>query len=248
MRNLKYIVRYDGTDFSGWQTQPGERTVQETIQDAIQSITHEERVRINCSGRTDAGVHAKGQVFNFYTDTMLDCAVLMKAVNSKLPDDVRLIRGEIAGQAFDANRDAVSKMYRYIINDSQVPDPFLRRYSWQPKRKLNADRMHRAAQALVGRHDFRCFETHYPNRLSSVRTINFCNVTRHEDCVWIEVEADGFLYNMVRSITGTLYQIGRAYWPENKMCEIIEGLDRRDAGQTAPPQGLFLMHVTYPIS
>ena len=245
MRNLKMIVRYDGTDFSGWQTQPGFRTVQETVEKAVREITREERIRANCSGRTDAGVHAIGQVCNFYTATKLDCATLVKAVNAKLPADVAVTSCEEAGQAFDANRDAVKKMYRYVINDVRVPDPFLRKYAWQPMRKLDVDAMQRSAQGLVGRHDFRCFETQWPNRLSSVRTISYVAAKRHEECVWIEVEADGFLYNMVRSITGTLYQIGRAYWPESKMVEVLEKMDRREAGPTAPPQGLFLVRVTY---
>ncbi len=245
MRNLKMIVRYDGTEFAGWQTQPCQRTVQETLEQAIQSITQEKRIRANCSGRTDAGVHAIGQVCNFYTSTRLDCATLLKAVNAKLPEDVVVTHCDDAGQAFDANRDAVRKMYRYVINDVRVPDPFLRRYSWQPRRILNIERMHRAAQSLVGRHDFRSFETQWPNRLSSVRTISYIATLRHEDCVWIEVEADGFLYNMVRSIAGTLYQIGRDYWPESKMKEVLEQMDRREAGPTAPPQGLFLVRVTY---
>lgn len=245
MRNLKMIVRYDGTDFSGWQTQPGVRTVQETVEQAVQSITQEDRIRANCSGRTDAGVHAVGQVFNFYTATRLDCATMVKAVNAKLPDDVAVTSCEDAGQAFDANRDAVRKMYRYVVNDTRIPDPFLRRYAWQPRRRLDPERMHRAAQCLVGRHDFRCFETQWPNRLSSVRTISFVTVSRHDDCVRIEVEADGFLYNMVRAITGTLYLVGHSYWPEDKVREVLDGMDRRTAGPTAPPQGLFLMRVTY---
>lgn len=245
MRNLKMIVRYDGTDFSGWQTQPGFRTVQETLELAIQSITQDQRIRANCSGRTDAGVHALGQVCNFYTATRLDCATLLKAVNAKLPADVAVTACTDAGQAFDANRDAVRKMYRYVINDVRVPDPFLRRYAWQPMRILDADVMHRAAQSLIGRHDFRSFETNWPNRLSSVRTISSLMVYRHEECIRIEVEADGFLYNMVRSIAGTLYQIGRGYWPESKMSEVLKAMDRREAGPTAPPQGLFLVHVSY---
>jgi tRNA pseudouridine38-40 synthase len=245
MRNLKLTVRYDGTDFQGWQTQPGFRTVQETLEEAIAAITQEKRVRVNCAGRTDAGVHALGQVVNVYLATELECPTLVKAFNAKLPDDVAVLDCEEADQAFDANKDAVAKRYRYVINDSRVPDPFLRRYAWQTQRPLNAEAMHRAAQCLRGRHDFRCFETNYPNRMTSIRTIADISVVRNEETVVLEVEADGFLYNMVRAIVGTLYQVGRHYWGEDKVKAVLEEMDRREAGPTAPPQGLFMMWVKY---
>jgi len=244
MRNLKMTIRYDGTEFCGWQTQPGVRTVQETFERAVATVTRE-RVRAVASGRTDSGVHAYGQVVNFFTNTRIDCAALLKGVNANLPEDVDITSCEVVGQAFCANRDAVGKMYRYVINDGRLPDPFLRKYAWQPRRILDVDAMHVAAQSLVGRHDFTSFETLGSPRLSSVRVISFCNVYRHEETVRIEVEANGFLYNMVRSITGTLYNIGRAYWPVEQVKEILEAQDRTKAGQTAPPQGLFLVRVTY---
>jgi tRNA pseudouridine38-40 synthase len=245
MRNLKFTVRYDGTDFFGWQTQPGFRTVQETLEAAIAAITREERVRVNCAGRTDSGVHAHGQVANVFSGTRLEPATLVKAVNSQLPEDVAVLECEAVGQAFCANKDAVCKRYRYVINDSRVPDPFLRKYAYQPRRNIDHEAMHRAAQVLLGRHDFRCFETEWPNRLTSIRTIQDIEVTRHGEAVHIEVQADGFLYNMVRAIAGTLYQIGRGYWPEAKMKEILDGMDRREAGPTAPAQGLFMLWVKY---
>ncbi len=245
MQNLKMIVRYDGTDFHGWQTQPGYRTVQETVESAISSITTEPRVRVNCSGRTDAGVHAYGQVVNVYTATRLPLETLLKAINAKLPGDVAVLQIAVAAQSFDANKDAICKRYRYQIDDSRIPDPFLRRYAYQPKRNIDHDAMHRAAQALVGRHDFRSFETEWPNRLTSIRTIQDIAVTRQGNVVGIEVQADGFLYNMVRSISGTLYQIGRGYWPVEQMQVILDAQDRRVAGPTLPPQGLAMLWVKY---
>lgn len=245
MRNLKFTIRYDGTDFVGWQTQPGMRSVQQTLETAITEITREGRVRANCAGRTDSGVHACGQVVNVFSDTRLEPARLVKAVNSQLPDDVAVLDCEVASQSFCANKDAVAKRYRYVINDTRIPDPFLRRYSYQPRRNVNHEVMHRAAQVLLGRHDFRCFETEWPNRLTSIRTIQDIEVTRHGEAVHIEVQADGFLYNMVRAIAGTLYQIGRGYWPEGKMKEVLDGMDRREAGPTAPAQGLFMLWVKY---
>ncbi len=245
MQNFKLIVRYDGTAFQGWQTQPGFRTVQETVEGAIMAITREQRIRANCSGRTDAGVHAVGQVCNFYSQTTLEPVTLLKAINAKLPEDVAVTSCELVGQSFCANKDAKRKLYRYVVNDSRIPDPFLRRYSWQPERGLNAAIMHEAGQCLKGRHDFRCFETNWPNRMTSIRTITHFAVSRMGDCVWVDVEADGFLYNMVRAIVGTLYQVGRGYWPPESVAKVLIAQDRRDAGPTAPPQGLFMIRVTY---
>jgi tRNA pseudouridine38-40 synthase len=245
MRNIKLILRYDGTDFGGWQTQPNARTVQEELEKAIRVVTQDERVRANASGRTDAGVHALGQVVNFYSTTRLDCGTLQKAINANLPEDVAATACGDVPQAFCANKDAVKKLYRYQIDDGRVPDPLKRRFAWQPRRKLDVAAMDRAARCLLGRHDFRSFETNWPNRLTSVRTISLLTVERIDGLIRVEVEADGFLYNMVRSIVGTLYQIGRGYWPEDKVRQVLEAMDRKEAGPTAPPQGLFLVKVTY---
>jgi tRNA pseudouridine38-40 synthase len=245
VRNLKLTIRYDGTEFFGWQTQPGQRTVQETIEKAIASITQEERVRVNCSGRTDSGVHAVGQVANVYTASTLSCAALLKAINAKLPDDVRLRELGEAPQSFCANKDALRKRYRYVIQDGRLHDPFMRRYAWFVRQTLDVEAMRRASRCLVGRHDFRSFETEWPNRLTSVRTITHLSVNRFGEFIWIDVEADGFLYNMVRAIAGTLVQVGRGFWPESQVEEVLRAMDRRLAGPTAPPEGLFLMRVTY---
>jgi tRNA pseudouridine38-40 synthase len=246
MRNLKLTIRYDGTDFFGWQTQPNRRTVQETLEQAITAITQEERLRVNCSGRTDSGVHAVGQVANVYTATKLSCETLLKAINAKLPEDVSLRDVVEVPQSFCANKDAVRKMYRYVIQSGRLHDPFMRKYAWFVRQPLDVDAMDRASRCLVGRHDFRCFETEWPNRLTSVRTITHLAVSRFGEFIWIDVEADGFLYNMVRAIAGSLVQVGRGFWPETQIAEVLNAMDRRLAGPTAPPEGLFLMRVTYP--
>jgi tRNA pseudouridine38-40 synthase len=244
MRNLRLTVSYDGTDFSGWQTQPGRRTVQQTLEEALERLTGQ-RARLNPSGRTDAGVHAVGQVVNFYTTTHIPAERFTRAVNAHLPPDVIVRDSADAPLSFDANKDARRKLYRYVIHDGPVPDVFLRRYACHWNQRLDAAAMARAAHCLVGRHDFHSFETEWPNRLSSVRTISHLTVNRAGEQVWLDVEADGFLYNMVRSIAGTLINVGRGYWPEEKVAEILRAEDRREAGPTAPPQGLFLMRVTY---
>jgi tRNA pseudouridine38-40 synthase len=245
MRNVKLVLSYDGTDFKGWQTQPGYRTVQETLESAIAALTGEPRVRANASGRTDAGVHALGQVVNFYTVSQHPPEVLVRAVNAHLPADVAVRVAEDVPQAFDANRDARRKRYRYVIHDGPTPDPFLGRYQYHTRHRLDEAAMRRAAGPLQGRHDFHSFETGWPNRMSSVRTVTRLAVNRLGDLLCLDVEADGFLYNMVRAIAGTLINVGRGYWPETRVAEILRAEDRAQAGPTAPAQGLFLVRVIY---
>src|SRR5216684_2385376 len=229
MRNLKLTLSYDGTDFFGWQTQAGFRTVQETLETALAALTSE-RVHANASGRTDTGVHAVGQVINFYTTSSHAIDVFPRALNAHLPPDV-VVRGAAdMPQSFDANRDAKRKLYRYVIHDGAVPDVFLRRYAYHTRRRLDDAAMKRAAAPLLGRHDFRSFETDWPNRMSSVRTITRLAVNRLGDWIWLDVEADGFLYNMVRAFAGTLVNVGRGYWSESQVAEILKAVDRKEAG------------------
>ena len=246
MRNVRFVVRYDGADFQGWQTQPGFRTVQETFETAVAKVTRETRVRANVSGRTDAGVHALAQVVNLYTATKLPAATLLKAVNANLPNDVAITHADDVPESFCANKDAVTKTYRYQITASRVMDPFARRTSYHCRRPLDAETMRLGAGHLLGRHDFRSFETNYPNRLSSVRTVSAARVTRAGDLIGIEVTADGFLYNMVRAIAGTLLRVGVGDWPPRRVGEIVAARDRRQAGPNAPPHGLLLVRVDYP--
>src|SRR5262245_47517723 len=166
MRNFRLTLGYDGTDFHGWQTQPGLRTVQQTLEEALSRFTGEPRVRVNASGRTDTGVHAVAQVVNFHSDTRLAPDVILRALNAHLPRDVVVRTAEEVPDDFDANRDAKRKLYRYVIHDGPVPDVFLRRHCHHSRWRLDAQAMSRAAAVLAGRHDFRCFETEWPNRAS----------------------------------------------------------------------------------
>lgn len=245
MRNLVLVIAYDGTEFQGWQTQPGHRTVQKTIESAIGELTGDSQIRLNASGRTDAGVHALGQVANFKTVADYSPEVFFKAVNARMPEDVVIHSCREADESFDANRDAKRKRYRYVINDGPAPDLFQRKYSYHVRKRLDDEAMNRASRCLLGRHDFHSFESNWPNRASSVRTVYDCTVVRDCDRIELEVEADGFLYNMVRSIAGTLIDVGRGYLPENAVAHILKAEDRREAGPTAPAQGLFLMRVSY---
>src|SRR4051812_38912807 len=244
MRNIKLLLSYDGTEFSGWQRQPDRRTVQQVLEQAIGRLTGVE-APTNASGRTDAGVHALGQVVHFYTASRHPAEVFVKALNAMLPPDVRVRGAREVPQAFHATLDAEAKLYRYVVDNGRVADPFQARYSTHVYQPLDVAAMHRAAQALRGRHDFHSFETHWPNRTSSVRTIAHVAVNRMGDFVWIDVEADGFLYNMVRSISGTLTLVGTGRWPESRLAEALAAEDRAQAGPTAPPQGLFLVRVRY---
>ncbi len=244
MRNIKLILSYDGTNFSGWQRQPDRRTVQEVLEGAIGRLTGVVPAT-NASGRTDAGVHAVGQVVHFYTASNHAPEIFVKALNATLPADVRVKDAREVPQSFHATLDARAKLYRYVIDNGRIADPFQTRYAWHVYQALDVAAMHAAAQACKGRHDFHSFETHWPNRTSSVRTITHIAVNRMNDAVWVDVEADGFLYNMVRAITGTLVEVGKGKWPIARVAQVIAAEDRREAGPTAPPRGLFLVRVRY---
>lgn len=248
MRTLRLTVAYDGSAYAGWQWQPQQKTVQGAIEDALARVTGES-TRVVASGRTDTGVHALGQVVAFQTDTRLSNEVLARALNAELPDDVAVLDIKPARDGFDPIREAVRKRYRYVIHDGTGRDVFRRRYCWHIKWRLDVEAMQRAALALLGKHDFRSFETDWPSRVSSVRTVYVLDVRRgtddEADLVMFEVEADGFLYNMVRNIVGTLVEVGRGNEPESWPGEVLAAGDRREAGPKAPAHGLFLVRVVY---
>jgi tRNA pseudouridine38-40 synthase len=214
------------------------------LEEAIGQLTGTASVT-NASGRTDAGVHALGQVVHFLTASRHAPEVFLKALNAILPRDVRVREAWEVPQAFHATLDAKAKLYRYVIDNGPIADPFQTRYSWHVYHRLDTAAMNRAAGALRGRHDFRSFETNWPNRTSSVRTISHIAVSRMGDFVWVDVEADGFLYNMVRAIAGTLVIVGTGRRGESFVAEALAAESRAEAGPTAPPQGLFLVRVRY---
>jgi tRNA pseudouridine38-40 synthase len=244
MRNIKLILSYDGTDFHGWQRQNGLRTVQEVLENALYQLTGS-RPAATASGRTDAGVHALGQVVHFLIASRHSADTFVQALNALLPPDVRVLAAEEKPQAFHATLDARSKRYRYVIDNGAVANVFQLRYSWHVHRALDEDAMGRAGRFLLGRHDFHSFETEWPNRTSSVRTVFDLAVERAASVVTIEVEADGFLYNMVRSIAGTLMLVGAGKRSETWVAEVLAAENRVMAGPTAPAKGLFLVKVRY---
>lgn len=248
MRYLKLTIAYDGSGYHGWQIQADRATVQQTLEAAVERLTGHES-RLVASGRTDAGVHALGQVVSFSTPSRLPVEEFRRALNAHTPRDLSVRDVQEVHQEFHAIRDAVSKRYRYVIDDHPTADIFQRHYAWHLPQRLDLDAMCRAAGALVGTHDFRSFEASGSERASSVRTVSDIQVKRGwgtlQDNVTIEVEADGFLYNMVRNIVGTLVEVGRGARPEDWVTGVLAARDRKAAGATAPPQGLFLVHVCY---
>lgn len=273
MPNIRLTLAYVGGGFAGWQVQPGQRTVQGVVEAAIADLTGE-TVRVLSSGRTDAGVHALGQVANFQTASAIPAEKWRPALQARLPDDVVILDSQAVPEDFHATYSARLKRYRYLIREALVEDPLLRRYAWRMNGPLDTAAMRVAASHLLGQHDFRCFETDWPNKASSVRTIFDVQLQRlphwpgwspasiiavppllspdrqsaeRQSGEWIafEIAGDGFLYNMVRAIVGTLVNVGRGKWPADVMARIISGQDRSLAGETAPAHGLYLVSVTY---
>jgi tRNA pseudouridine38-40 synthase len=248
LRTFKLTLSYDGTAYAGWQVQADARTVQAELERALQTIVGQS-LRAIASGRTDAGVHALGQVVSFACDTRLDAETLRKALNANLPRDIVVRELQAAEAGFHAIRDAVRKRYRYVIQDGPTRDVFCRAYAWQLPRRLDVEAMRAAAQTCLGSHDFTSFETSGSERVTSVRTVTDIQVRRCSgdppERIAIEIESNGFLYNMVRNIVGTLVEVGRGKRPPSWVAEVLAARDRRVAGMTAPPQGLFLVSVEY---
>ncbi len=247
MRTLKLIVAYDGTDFAGWQSQPSGRTVQDVLEAALEPLGMVGRTL--AAGRTDAGVHALGQVVRVRTRAPYPPQVFCQAVNARLPDDMAVLSCREVGESFHPIAEATAKTYRYLLHDGPVRDVFLRRTSWKLWQPLDEQAMAEAAQVLCGRHDFRSFQTSGSERKTTVRTVRRIDVCRgFQACphlVAIEIEADGFLYNMARAIVGALVEIGHGQRDAAWLQDVLAACDRRRAARTAPPQGLFLVEVQY---
>jgi tRNA pseudouridine38-40 synthase len=244
--NIRLTIAYDGARYAGWQIQKNAKTVQEEIEKALKKIL-KEKVRLAASGRTDSGVHARGQVANFKTKKNFPPKRLQKALNSNLPKDISVTGIKKVASGFHSQYDAKSKLYRYTILNGRIEDPFLRNYYYRTPYKLNASLMRKEAKCLLGRHDFKSFQA--KSALSSIkntrRTIKRITIKKDKPFVYIDIEADGFLYNMVRNIAGTLIEAGRGYFPKGSMRKILRLRDRRKAGPTAPAKGLTLIRIKY---
>ncbi len=248
MQSFRITLAYDGTDYSGWQYQPGRATIQGVLEEALTRTTQDSS-RVIASGRTDAGVHAMRQVASFRCRTRMTADALCRALNANTPDDIHIWTVAPVPPSFHPIRDAVSKHYQYRIHLGAQRDLFARRYTWHIPRQLALPAMRSAAAHLAGTHDFRSFESSGAPRKSSVRTIHELAI-QHADQQGVEsltiaVAADGFLYKMVRNIVGTLVQVGLGKRAADSMVGILASCDRRAAGPTAPPHGLILWNVKY---
>lgn len=244
MRNIKLKIEYDGKDFNGWQKQPNKLNIQGEIERAIKDITGEE-VELIASGRTDAGVHALGQVANFKTNSNIPVEKIPIALNTKLKRSVRILDAEEVEERFHSRYNCKRKTYRYIINNYKNGTAIYRNLEYNFSEKLDVEKMEEASKYFIGEHDFKGFKASGTSSKSSVRIIYEAKVYKQNEKVIIEVTGNGFLYNMVRIISGTLLDVGIGKILPEEMNDIIKSGDRTKAGKTLPPNGLYLVKVEY---
>lgn len=244
MRNIKLTIEYDGKEFNGWQKQPNKLNIQGTIENAIKQITGGE-VELNASGRTDAGVHAYAQVANFKTNSNLPIEKFPLAINSKLKKSIIIKSAEEVDERFHSRLTCKRKTYRYVINNSYTGTAIYRNLECHIPTKLNVEDMEKAASYFEGEHDFKAFKASGTSSKSSVRTIYKANVYSQNEKIYIELTGNGFLYNMVRIIAGTLVEVGLGKIKIEDIPEIINEGKREKAGKTLPAHGLYLLNVEY---
>ena len=244
MRNIKLIIEYDGKGFNGWQKQPNKLNIQGEIERAIKEVTGEE-VELNASGRTDAGVHAISQVANFKTESNIDINKIPLALNSKLKKSIIIKKAEEVDLNFHARYNAKGKKYRYIINNSLVGSAIYRDLEYNFPIKLDVEKMKHAAKYFEGEHDFKAFRSSGTSNKNSVREIYKVEIKEENERIILEFTANGFLYNMVRIMVGTLMDVGLGKIKPESIKDIIDSKERTKAGKTAPAQGLYLVEVYY---
>jgi tRNA pseudouridine38-40 synthase len=244
MRNLKLTLEYDGTHYLGWQRQPQGMTIQEALESAVLQITGEETQVIG-AGRTDAGVHARGQVANLHTTTPLTPERFRGALNAVLPRDIAVLEVEEVPDDFNSRFAARSKLYRYTVWNQRVRPVFERGFCWHVRWEIDLDLLAHASAMLPGEHDFSAFRSSNTDTETTVRTVYRAEWRRDEPKLLFEIEGNGFLYNMVRALVGTLVEVGRGKISPAEFGRILESKDRTRAGRTAPAQGLCLMRVDY---
>lgn len=244
--NYRLLLKYDGTKLNGWQKQGNtENTIQGKLE-AILERMYGTYVEIHGSGRTDAGVHALGQVANFHAPANFSPEEIKRTLNEYLSKDIRVLKVETVDERFHARLTAKGKTYEYRIDNGEIADPFTRKYTMREEEPLDLEAMKTAASFLLGTHDFKSFCANKKMKKSTVRTITKILIEEDQGLVTIRYTGNGFLYNMVRILTGTLIEVGRGMRKPEELRDIIEAEDRGAAGFTAPAQGLFLVEVDYP--
>jgi tRNA pseudouridine38-40 synthase len=244
MRHLKLIIGYDGTDFHGFQRQAGLRTVQEELERTLTKLLGH-AVAVKAAGRTDAGVHAEGQVVSFRTDNPIPTHRLPVALNGLLPADIVAKKATEVAPDFHPRFDATSRVYRYLIDNRPTPSALLRRYAWHIPEPLDVEAMRQAARWLLGVHDFASFHASGSELGTTVREMKRLHIAKRDGIIVITLEANAFLYHMARIIVGTLVEIGLGKRHPEEMRQILDARDRTVAGKTAPPHGLCLWRVKY---
>lgn len=244
MKKVRLDLAYDGTDFSGFQRQPEQRTIQGTLEEALSVLTGED-VHIHGSGRTDAGVHAQGQVCHFTTISPIPSEKYAYILRRMLPKDLMVLSSSEVPLDFHARKSACWKTYRYQIDTQPIPDLFTRRYRTHLPYSLDLRSMRKAGELFIGKYDFTSFCSTKTEVIDRVRTIYDCHVVEDKQGLYIDLTGNGFLYNMVRIIAGTLVQVGRQQLRVDEIPKIIQAKDRTLAGPTLPPEGLVLMQVGY---
>lgn len=244
VRNIKLTIAYDGSEYHGWQIQPGEKTIQGVLTEALRSLLGG-RVRICGASRTDARVSALGQVGLIQIDSPIPTENLAKAITDRLPEDMAVTEAAEVPLGFDVIGDVKSKWYRYTIFTGQIRPVLHVKHCWHIPAELDIKAMDEAAKLLAGKKDFKSFASAADTREDTLRTIFRCDVTGDDNWVYIDVEGDGFLYNMVRNIVGTLVEVGVGRWKPEKITEILEAKDRQAAGPLAPAAGLCLIRIVY---
>jgi tRNA pseudouridine38-40 synthase len=244
MRRIKLVLEYDGTRYHGWQVQPNTMTVQGTLEACLSTVTNAP-VRVHAAGRTDAGVHALGQVVHFDTAATIALPALVRGLNSLLAADIVVRQAHEAPADFHARYSARQKTYTYIVHNHPLRSAFYAPYAWYIPQPLDVAAMRIAAQVCVGQHDFSAFRASTCVARHPVRCLTRLGIKRRGDRLFFLLSADGFLQHMVRNIVGTLVQVGRGKIPASAMATILQSRQRQEAGPTAPPHGLFLVRVTY---
>lgn len=244
MRNIKIVIEYDGKNFNGWQKQPDKLNIQGEIERAIFEVTGEE-VELIASGRTDAGVHSLGQTANFKMENEMPIEKIPLAINSRLKKSIRVKSAEEVEERFHSRYNCKGKKYKYVINNAPIESALYRDLELHISQKLDIQKMREAIKYFVGEHDFSAFKASGTSSKNSIREIYNAEIIEDGERIKIELTGSGFLYNMVRIISGTLVEVGLGKLEPNKIPEIIESKDRKNAGITLPPQGLYLVEVYY---